>query len=781
MRTINAQALAYVTKQYGSEPANVIRFEFGTYCDKDTSQALGKILNIDTIDGIVNISDNGSASVVTVQLDDTDGSIKEYMKTHDIHLTDATVYQWFDGLDFDDRFTLFNGKVNTPIAWDEGERTVTLTVISQLEDVEIGFSPEEGQFDNLGYAYIGKPWPLVFGEVAQVSAMQLNIKLSGATADGFGMVDSGLVEQVRISAAIRSTGNYNASDQSTWTPEMCLAKELEEQYATVKPGINIFNGESFPAGEIWLDFGRCIVKGYFTGHYFTFTSEPQFNPRSGSTVGFCDKADGDKVCGSAYSLYKDGQTGQTGLTKEEICNGMSAMAAAQAKIKRCGFMYVPPGTAVSLYDPEAIYYAVSCVPGTIKGVASYISTQGKTFLQDVDSSLWSQENWDLGNGQTGVILKINNALSKQVNPLVGVSWSDQVYVHFESTVGPNTARIIDYLIEHYSDKTLASYGSVETALDHYPSDFAIYSRPNLIDALQDIAWQARCSIILKDDTFHLTYLPAVQPSRDTITTSDILEDTLSIEYTDTEDVVTKMRCLWEATGTQQNPNALILRNNINKYGTKSASYDFFIYNYIDAVLKSGTFWLTRYSNTWKRVRFSTPISKLALETMDYVTLNLDDLSTDPVLALIEEVKYDSENHSLAFTCYAPVKAGTMVEYAYAYPQNLSASVTYPDIGAYNEWLASDAINKLTSGDMNEMRLQHLGRAPIVPGDNVYRTTPDPYNNTSGETLYTAYNFSDIDRRETDRGIRYISDLGDRHPGTLVVSSTPVMSQPDEVY
>ena len=48
-----------------------------------------------------------------------------------------------------------------------------------------------------------------------------------------------------------------------------------------------------------------------------------------------------------------------------------------------------------------------------------------------------------------------------------------------------------------------------------------------------------------------------------------------------------------------------------------------------------------------------------------------------------------------------------------------------------------------------------------------RTTPDPYNNVSGETQFTLNGFSDIDRRTSDRGSRFISDSGDSHPGSVI--------------
>ena len=91
------------------------------------------------------MSDNNSSQSIDITLDDTDGSIKAIFDNTDIHKRDARVYQYFDGLSVSDKFLLFAGKVSSPIIWNERDRTVKFTIISQLEDREVGFSAEEGQ------------------------------------------------------------------------------------------------------------------------------------------------------------------------------------------------------------------------------------------------------------------------------------------------------------------------------------------------------------------------------------------------------------------------------------------------------------------------------------------------------------------------------------------------------------------------------------------------------------------------------------------------------------
>ena len=105
-----------------------------------------------------------------------------------------------------------------------------------------------------------------------------------------------------------------------------------------------------------------------------------------------------------------------------------------------------------------------------------------------------------------------------------------------------------------------------------------------------------------------------------------------------------------------------MRNNILKYGTFQATYNYYIYNDSDTALSAVQFWFGRKSCSWKRVAFTTPLHKLNIETFDAVTLNLSSCaSARTCFALVESAKYDSEKNSIHFQCITPVLAGTMVE------------------------------------------------------------------------------------------------------------------------
>ena len=161
MRNLTPDALTKIATKCGNEPVTIIEVQWAIdgaifqYADTAVESIPGQILEVSDLDNVVNISDSSSSQEISITLDDTDGKIKALMNIIDIHKRDVWVYQWFKGLTLDDKFLLFRGKINTPITWSEGAQTISFNVISQLEDKEIGFSPEEGQFPFIPNDLIG--------------------------------------------------------------------------------------------------------------------------------------------------------------------------------------------------------------------------------------------------------------------------------------------------------------------------------------------------------------------------------------------------------------------------------------------------------------------------------------------------------------------------------------------------------------------------------------------------------------------------------------------------
>ena len=163
------------------------------YADRTISTATGtipgEIVEIGDLDEAIDVTTyNNTSKQVSLTLDDTDGSIKAIFDRYDIHKRTVRLYQWFTGLDLSDRFLVFAGRINTPVSWNERDRTVKITVLSQIEDKEIGFSAEEGKFPYIPADLVGKAWPMVFGTVYDYPAVQMPMAVTGMTLGGVGII-----------------------------------------------------------------------------------------------------------------------------------------------------------------------------------------------------------------------------------------------------------------------------------------------------------------------------------------------------------------------------------------------------------------------------------------------------------------------------------------------------------------------------------------------------------------------------------------------------------------
>jgi hypothetical protein len=108
-----------------------------------------------------------------------------------------------------DKFLLFKGEINSPFVWDEGARTVSFDVTTKIEDVEAGFSMEEGDFPIIPPTMLGKAWPLVFGHVCDVKAVQVRAPRRGILQSGEGIRD------YTLESRICQAGYITCADQPT--------------------------------------------------------------------------------------------------------------------------------------------------------------------------------------------------------------------------------------------------------------------------------------------------------------------------------------------------------------------------------------------------------------------------------------------------------------------------------------------------------------------------------------------------------------------------------------
>jgi hypothetical protein len=409
--------------------------------------------------------------------------------------------------------------------------------------------------------------------------------------------------------------------------------------------------------------------------------------------------------------------------------------------------------------------------GVLKVTGFKTLENGERVMLDVPTNLYTAYRQRFGS-VTATIVKVHDALSK-VEPR---PWEDSIYVTFQSTVGPNTVDILSYLIKRYTsfatDST--SFQHVRERVENYPMHFVFPGRKNIFTALQEVAFQARCAIYLRNGTFFLQYLPEEPPSVHTFTDSNV--DTASVEmsFTETEDLITKFIGTWAIHGAQKEKHKCILRYNIKKYGTHEFTFDYYAYNQLDLVIKSMTYWIIRRGNTWKTLSFDAALDALNVETFDGATLDFSNnyTSAQAELGVVEKADYNSDDNTINFTVWTGIRAGEMDPYDFAYPADQPETLLFPSVIEEAEGLAGGGgIGQDTGGFLNR-------KSPLEPfrEDNM-RLLSDASGN----------------RRNSDKGASSPTDVGDTRPddpsprdtGTLVDGPipppTPTLYRPNLIH
>jgi len=823
MRDLSAKALQKIAEQYGSEPVNMLEISWSddipiqVYADITDNRIRGKILELSSLDNIINVTDSADSQEISVVLDDTDGIIKAIMNNNDIHKRDVWVKQWFRGLPFNDRFLLFRGKISSPVVWNEGDRTVSFTILSQLEDKEVGFSPEEGQFPYIPKELIGQTWPLIFGTPLDVPAVQINKAITGTILCGVGIISGqqyhrsiplgGNPPDTRLAEAQSRHVNFVASawfdedsklyeqykDQHSGLREqinrswdqyerkrICALRkrtgtvnDAEEQGEGCNP-VRVLGGEDFPRGEIELNIGGGVFTGYFNDDLFYITSrrhkenEDQAEAAANPTGTPCDISAATPAAPQGYLFedrippWKSSSVSKRGwYTTRGVIFPATPSSNENQPDRTLQQFWVDAGTKVDNDGFIPLYYIVSIIPGTVLKVKAYKDFHGDKRLVDVPASLYNVINVTYGTIDT-----VQVVLIKALTSIPDQEWAgDDIYVTFESSVGPHIVDILTYLIENYSDLAIddTSFSNIRPKLLPFPANFAILNRTNIVDVLQEIAFQARCSLRISNGVFFLSYLPEEPTAVDTLRDDDIENQSVTVTLTDTEELVTKYTAEWRLSYAQENLDKIVLRHNVNKYGIQEETYEYYIYNQPDIIFKVATFWLIRKSNSWKKFNCNVFLNKLNLETFDAVTLNFatNYVSNGDVKAIIEKATFDSANQTIELECWVPIKAGSMVEYPFAWPADEEVDEEFPTQEEYDagnaggNGIGADAVGNLPIG-----QIPLEGNAPIYVGG---------LNVVFGPQTDTG------DPHPTDRGFEAQSLRIDSTIGDIVSTPKPVLA------
>lgn len=245
--------------------------------------------------------------------------------------------------------------------------------------------------------------------------------------------------------------------------------------------------------------------------------------------------------------------------------------------------------------------------------------------------------------------------------------NDQFFAILTSTVGPNPVSIISWLISNFTNFTpdSSTFTAAQTATANYPCHFFFDGSIDALQLAQQIAYEARCELWVKNNTAYIRYEPSDPTSVKTITVADVREDSLTISYSDTLNLATKFVGSWRPGGHVDTQD-IVVRMNVKKYGEIENSHSYLSLTNPDLVYKTLTFWANRYSQTWTYVSFRLDLLYCDLEVNDVVTLDLPNLAS-PTKAKIISVGIDPNSFEVSVTCWLPILAGETGEYQFFWP------------------------------------------------------------------------------------------------------------------
>lgn len=733
----------------GIEPINIIEVQWLVdgplhyYADRRFDQVEGKLVSISDLESVLAFSGSGSSTSVSIELDDSDSTIKNILDYNDIHNRPVKIYQWFTSLPFEHKFVIFEGRIATPIEWDEGTRVLTFEILTQVDDREVGFSVEDGDFVNVPEILLGKAWPMVFGTVVNIPTLQMDEIPTGTIRIPIGIPDRTLKNQVGyvnsqvgellakaqcLSAAgakMEGQGIDNDSRQlfeqgqalqrqATEMRRQAFAQlqQESERLNTIEEDqskydvsvIPIMGGSKFLQGiSIQLDINGATYLGIFQGDNFLVSARfppddpiPQ-EPKSKEIVNFehkwvivggtqeeADVKIADQLFGRTQDSPAQAPT-KPSETPPDPCGPANLIIWHDEPPENLfpqrerQFFFANAGSAVKITGPYPIRYILSIVDGT--EVLELSARRNLNGLKVI--SPIPESYYTVSTLDFGGIRAVIATMHQPLSTLGDGLWEDEVYATLRSPIGPNVVDIIVYLIGMYTEFQIDSdsFSHVYNRVIPYPANFALFDRRNIIDLLRDIAFQARCALWISVDKFYIKYLPEAGTPVESISEDDIDNKSFVMFTTSTEDLVTKLVAEWKYDYSHDESNKIIMRYNVPKYGTKERVFNFFIYNNADLVIKSATFWLIRYANIWKKFRCKVGLHKLKLETFDHVTLDMDNkyVANVAINCQVEKAGYDPSDYTITLEAWTPVRLGEMLPYDFAYPADISIQLLFPTI------------------------------------------------------------------------------------------------------
>lgn len=699
MRILTSQQQDNIERAHGARPTLVVIVEwikggqqFYYFENRFLSgqDVAGKILSIDPIDAVIDVNTSSYSTSCSVVLDDVDGTIKDILSYVDPHGVDVWIYQWFADRPLEEYFLLFKGQIASPIIWSEGEKKFSFSIVSKLEDKNVGFELEEANAASAATIalaqvpedLIGVSWPIIFGTIQRLElipfvkvesihtttpiyfsdpSIPVSISLKKAKVlilQGYALfwyITAGALKFQGLPEAAddaKSRGdaiNQTVSDLNTEIDD--LEETFKDQESKITTSVRLAPSGVFKNGQTTIIIGDFAFAGTVTGgntFNFKYPKHPDF-VKDNFIVPVTDTKDIDY-----YIIQRGG-----------------AKPVYKKTVKQYNFYSQQVGAQVRIKD-QIISFIVACNAVTNIVLEAYKNVNNTRTLVKVPNDAAIQSF--IFTPASGIALRIIKMKALTCR-LPDEGYEDGIFISCTATNPPNNpASIIAWAVNTFSNNLVVDNTTLtETYTATLPlvCNGVLKEKMALLDFVKEVAFQGKIGVWISDGIIYMKYLPAEPSSVDTITESDILQETMELGTTQTENIITRFRGTYRKYQNQEKDSVVIVSANVGKYGIKQRDYNFFLYSSPKIIRNVEAFWLTRLSNTFKILKFKTPIHKLALELYDCVTLDFNTkyVSNNDIKSIVQKITYDSDAKTLDFEVFVPVLMGQMAEYAYAWPQN----------------------------------------------------------------------------------------------------------------
>ena len=640
MRVIDGGVDAKVTTRIGTEPLIIVWVDWPSgavyYSEKAYKTASPWLKSVGDISVSGTYNELNSVSTVQIQLIDPEESLEDLYQQDEIEGIDCTVYLTYPNItNYNQMEPLLKGRIKGDSSFDTGTSLLTFSVENIFSDQKIGYAPEDGDITDMSPDAVGVAWPVSFGSVLKIPAIRVKKAVVGQAGETVSanqtsfIIENGSSFPQNSSIDIKIgqigfTGTFNGNVFTPSADNIVLHSNL---------GLDTNLGTD---GQIaYLDEYKHIVGLYCYVDHPTYGD--MFNKcvaQSGKKCWFSkpwreNGTSNERVLGATDILKEVSGWPRESWSDSYQLEGFYEDSVMVHYRANAGGWWIPAGVEVSTVETFDDLYVFNCLT-TIDSVAEvygWRTFNDKRLFSPIPSSYYTKNLSNTLNSVACATLEFHTRLEDYP----GENWDGDIFVSVRGSLAGDTGDIVKWIIDNYTGlaSDSGSFAGVSTSLTNFPSHFHINKVWNALDLAQEIAWQARCSLYVKNGTVFMDYLSEIVAGVGTITLADVLQGSLTYGRRPSRDIVTRIEANWlkDHSGRPSATQQYVYENNIDSFGMQEETYDFFIYNIFELVEASVDFWGYRKSQAWMHVTFVTPLFNLKYEYLDVLTINMLDISS----------------------------------------------------------------------------------------------------------------------------------------------------------